>query len=103
MPFSRGSSQPRGLLHCRQILYHLSRRGSPKPPYPGPTHMVTEQHVKGREQLGSLETSAVQKSRPIERINKLGQGQKTKKNCHQYLINTQKIYLLKYKTLFLKY
>ena len=28
-PFSRGSSQPRnwtsGLLHCRQILYHLSR------------------------------------------------------------------------------
>ena len=28
--------------------------------------MVTEQHVKGREQLGSLETSAVQKSRPIE-------------------------------------
>ena len=46
--------------------------------------MVTEQHVKGREQLGSLETSAVQKSRPIERINKLGQGQKAK-NCHQYL------------------
>ena len=32
MPFSRGSSQPRdqtwGLLHCRQILYHLSHQGS---------------------------------------------------------------------------
>ena len=32
MPFSRGSSQPRdlfspGLLHCRQILYHLSHQG----------------------------------------------------------------------------
>ena len=30
--FSRGSSQPRsnlGLLHCRQILYHLSHQGSP--------------------------------------------------------------------------
>ena len=22
--FSRGSSQPKGLLHCRQILYHVS-------------------------------------------------------------------------------
>ena len=32
-PFSRGSSQPRsnpGLLHCRQILYQLSHKGSPK-------------------------------------------------------------------------
>ena len=33
MPFSRGSSQPKdqtpGLLHCRQILYHLSHKGSP--------------------------------------------------------------------------
>ena len=30
--FSRGSSQPRsnpGLLHCRQIFYHLSYQGSP--------------------------------------------------------------------------
>ena len=30
IPFSRGSSQPRGsnlgLLHCRQILYHVSYR-----------------------------------------------------------------------------
>ena len=33
-PFSRGSSQPRdrilGLLHCRQILYQLSYKGSPR-------------------------------------------------------------------------
>ena len=33
IPFSRGSSWPResnlGLLHCRQILYHLSHQGSP--------------------------------------------------------------------------
>ena len=32
MPFSRGSSQLSnlpGLLHCRQILYHLSHQGSP--------------------------------------------------------------------------
>ena len=33
IPFSRGSCQPRGqnlgLLHCRQILYHLSHQGSP--------------------------------------------------------------------------
>ena len=33
-PFSRGSSQPRDqtqvLPHCRQILYHLNHRGSPK-------------------------------------------------------------------------
>ena len=32
MPISRGSSQPRdgtqGLLHCKQILYHLSHQGS---------------------------------------------------------------------------
>ena len=32
IPFSRGSSQPKdpipGLLHCRQILYHLSHQGS---------------------------------------------------------------------------
>ena len=32
-PFSRGSSQPRGsnsgFLHCRQILYQLSHKGSP--------------------------------------------------------------------------
>jgi len=32
--FSRGSSQHRdqirGLLHCRQILYHLSHQGNPK-------------------------------------------------------------------------
>ena len=31
VPFSMGSSQPRiepGLLHCRQILYHLSHQGS---------------------------------------------------------------------------
>ena len=30
--FSRGSSQGSspGLLHCRQILYHLSHQGSPK-------------------------------------------------------------------------
>ena len=31
---SRGSSQPKntnpGLLHCRQILYHLSHQGSPR-------------------------------------------------------------------------
>ena len=35
MPSSRGSSQPRwlnlGLLHCRQILYHLSHQGSQRP------------------------------------------------------------------------
>ena len=33
MPSSRGSSQPRnqtGLLHCRQILNHLSQQGSPR-------------------------------------------------------------------------
>ena len=34
IPFSRGFSQLRGqtggLLHCRQILYHLSNQGSPK-------------------------------------------------------------------------
>ena len=32
IPFSRGSSWPGnlGLLHCRQILYHLSHQGSPK-------------------------------------------------------------------------
>ena len=33
MPSSRGSSQPRnqtGLLHCRQILNHLSHQGSPR-------------------------------------------------------------------------
>ena len=32
IPFSRGSSRPRnlGLLHCRQILYHLSHQGSPQ-------------------------------------------------------------------------
>ena len=34
IPFSRGSSWPRdrtwGLLHCRQILYHLNPQGSPK-------------------------------------------------------------------------
>ena len=34
LPFSRGSSQPRdpnpGLLHCRQILYQLSHKGSPR-------------------------------------------------------------------------
>ena len=33
IPFSRWSKQPRdlnpGLLHCRQILYHLSHQGSP--------------------------------------------------------------------------
>ena len=29
IPFSRGSSSPRDLLHCRQILYHLSHHGSP--------------------------------------------------------------------------
>ena len=33
IPFSRGSSQLRGshpsLLHCRQVLYHLSHQGSP--------------------------------------------------------------------------
>ena len=33
IPFSRGSSRPRdqtwGLLHCRQILYHLSHKGKP--------------------------------------------------------------------------
>ena len=33
IPFARGSSWPRdqaqGLLHCRQMLYHLSHRGSP--------------------------------------------------------------------------
>ena len=33
IPFPRGSSQPRewnlNLLHCRQILYHLSHQGSP--------------------------------------------------------------------------
>ena len=33
-PFSRGSSQPQGsnpgLLHCRQILYQLSHKGSPR-------------------------------------------------------------------------
>ena len=28
MPFSRGSSQPRNLLHCRQILYRLHYQGS---------------------------------------------------------------------------
>ena len=28
-PFSRGSSWPRGLLHCRLILYQLSYQGSP--------------------------------------------------------------------------
>ena len=27
IPFSRGSSRP-GLLHCRQILYHLSHQGN---------------------------------------------------------------------------
>ena len=27
--FSRGSSQPVDLLHCGQILYHLSHQGSP--------------------------------------------------------------------------
>ena len=27
IPFSRGSFQPRGPLHCRQILYHLSHYG----------------------------------------------------------------------------
>ena len=27
--FSRGSSQPMDLLHCRHILYHLSHQGSP--------------------------------------------------------------------------
>ena len=27
-PFSRGSSQPGGFLHCRQILYQLSHQGS---------------------------------------------------------------------------
>ena len=26
--FSRGSTQPRGLLHCRQILYRLSYKGN---------------------------------------------------------------------------
>ena len=38
IPFSRGSCQPRdqtqgsnlGLLHCRQILYHLSHQRSPR-------------------------------------------------------------------------
>ena len=34
IPFSRGSSPAQGwtpgLLHCRQILYHLSHQGSPK-------------------------------------------------------------------------
>ena len=29
IPSARGSSQP-GLLHCGQILYHLSHQGSPK-------------------------------------------------------------------------
>ena len=29
IPFSRGSSSPRDLLHCRQILSHLSHQGSP--------------------------------------------------------------------------
>ena len=32
IPFSRGSCQPGikpGLLHCGQILYHLSHQGSP--------------------------------------------------------------------------
>ena len=28
--FSRGSSQPRNQTHCRQILYQLSHKGSPK-------------------------------------------------------------------------
>ena len=28
IPFSRGSSQPRDLPHCRQILCHLSHQGS---------------------------------------------------------------------------
>ena len=28
-PFSRGSSQPRGLLSCWQILYKQSHKGSP--------------------------------------------------------------------------
>ena len=65
--------------------------------------MLTEQHVKGRDQLGSLETSAVRKSRPVERINKLGWGQKAKKAAISTLTNTQKIYLLKYKTQFIKY
>ena len=34
LPFSRGSAQPRdgtqGLPHCRQILYQLSHKGSPR-------------------------------------------------------------------------
>ena len=30
IPFSRGSSQPRDLLNCRQILYHLSHHRSPQ-------------------------------------------------------------------------
>ena len=32
IPFSKGSSQPGNLslLHCRQILYHLSPQGSPE-------------------------------------------------------------------------
>ena len=39
MPFSRGSSQLRNLpclLHCRQILYHLSHQGSPNNVYIDP-------------------------------------------------------------------
>ena len=28
-PFPRGSSQPRGLSHCRKIFYQLSHKGSP--------------------------------------------------------------------------
>ena len=36
IPFFRGSSRPRdlylGLLHCRQVLYHLSHQGSPIAP-----------------------------------------------------------------------
>ena len=27
--YSRGPSSPRDLLHCRQVLYHLSHQGSP--------------------------------------------------------------------------
>ena len=43
-PFSRGSPQPRDwtqVLHCRQILYQLSHKGSPR--------RTTEEGLKWRE------------------------------------------------------
>ena len=55
--FSRGSSRPRdwtqgsnrGLLPCWQILYHLSRQGSPNPDH--------YQHLRNRLQKKSLKKS----------------------------------------------